>query len=684
MRLVTALGSLLVMAMAAGTGACASQDDDGDGAGDALSAAANTPGFLNGWRPGVEAGQLARDWYTTPQGSHLLDFETFMHLRTPSGDGKFADRANLEKYGFLYPEDSVLASIKKDGLPLGVVRDDRATDMDGLPKGSYVGFTCSGCHTGIVKFKGEKRFVHAGTPVLDHERFMADLQEAVHATTNDPPKKAAFCGEVKGCDALLAAANARIDDLRSRSVVPAGSESGPGRLDAISHILNEVFGHQLKDTPGSVAPVQVPISLPPVWNAARLDCVQTNCLAKNSLSRNVGEVLGVFGDSEMYTDAGGRVRVRSTAKVENLDKLEQALDFVTSPKWDPALFGAIDAAKAQRGGQLFAQKCAGCHAEPYKSSYDKQWQTNGQSWDGAGMGSALEKDFSKESYQGKDRYLWRVTRIAFDEVGTDSAFVLDHAVQRYSQAKDGNEVGQAVQVLNDKIADNIAWQVRSKTGAAGDLFGALAELHGSDRTIAEKAAIDLKLPQIIADETNTDGNPTNLTVGGKPFLFDGAPLNLRKTDGSVMTLVLLGAVTASAVDSYFLDKYPSDSKSATASRDKMQFFRAPPEKGLTLNDFAVYRARPLNGVAFTAPYGHAGVWPTLRSVLFPSERPASFFVGSGDFDPKNVGVDTSVKTGFQVDTTKPGSTNKGHEGSKYGTDLPDADKLAIIEYLKSI
>src|SRR5262249_15578535 len=168
-------------------------------------------------------------------------------------------------------------------------------------------------------------------------------------------KKAAFCAEVKDCDVVLKAANARMDDLRSRSVVPAGSESGPGRLDAISHILNEAFGHQYKDTPGSVTTIQVPVSVPAVWNAARLDCVQTNCLPKNSLSRNVGEVLGVFGDTERYKDSSGRVRLRSTAKVDNLYKLEEALDWATTPKWDAALFGAIDEAKAKQGEQLFAQ-----------------------------------------------------------------------------------------------------------------------------------------------------------------------------------------------------------------------------------------------------------------------------------------------------------------------------------------
>ncbi|MGH7617713.1 MAG: hypothetical protein ACREPM_10825 [Gemmatimonadaceae bacterium] len=34
--------------------------------------------------------------------------------------------------------------------------------------------------------------------------------------------------------------------------------------------------------------------------------------------------------------------------------------------------------------------------------------------------------------------------------------------------------------------------------------------------------------------------------------------------------------------------------------------------------------------------------------------------------------------------TKRGNSNMGHSGRYYGTELPDADKRALIEYLKII
>ena len=38
---------------------------------------------------------------------------------------------------------------------------------------------------------------------------------------------------------------------------------------------------------------------------------------------------------------------------------------------------------------------------------------------------------------------------------------------------------------------------------------------------------------------------------------------------------------------------------------------------------------------------------------------------------------------FLFDTTLPGNGNSGHEGPAYGTDLPAADKDALVEYLKT-
>ena len=38
---------------------------------------------------------------------------------------------------------------------------------------------------------------------------------------------------------------------------------------------------------------------------------------------------------------------------------------------------------------------------------------------------------------------------------------------------------------------------------------------------------------------------------------------------------------------------------------------------------------------------------------------------------------------FRFDTAVPGNGNAGHEGKAYGTELPDDEKIALVEYLKT-
>ena len=72
------------------------------------------------------------------------------------------------------------------------------------------------------------------------------------------------------------------------------------------------------------------------------------------------------------------------------------------------------------------------------------------------------------------------------------------------------------------------------------------------------------------------------------------------------------------------------------------------------------------------------------------ERSKTFYVGR-EFDPIKVGVDTSGKSGgYLFDTSLVGNSNVGHSfehGSGpgiIGRELTDAERYAIIEYIKSI
>jgi hypothetical protein len=97
-----------------------------------------------------------------------------------------------------------------------------------------------------------------------------------------------------------------------------------------------------------------------------------------------------------------------------------------------------------------------------------------------------------------------------------------------------------------------------------------------------------------------------------------------------------------------------------------------------------YRARPLNGIWATAPYLHNGSVPSLYDLLLPSaQRPRIFYVGSWEFDPVHVGVETGspFNGAFTFDARLPGNSNAGHE---YGIGLSEPEKMALIEYLKTL
>jgi mono/diheme cytochrome c family protein len=105
-----------------------------------------------------------------------------------------------------------------------------------------------------------------------------------------------------------------------------------------------------------------------------------------------------------------------------------------------------------------------------------------------------------------------------------------------------------------------------------------------------------------------------------------------------------------------------------------------------------YYAPPLDGVWCTAPFFHNGSVPTLAGVIDPNKRLATWtssMVNDSDYDMQNVGwinnpaeVSVDLNGGFGTfDSTQPGNAITGHT---YGAALSNADKAAVLEYLKTL
>lgn len=110
-----------------------------------------------------------------------------------------------------------------------------------------------------------------------------------------------------------------------------------------------------------------------------------------------------------------------------------------------------------------------------------------------------------------------------------------------------------------------------------------------------------------------------------------------------------------------------------------------------------YQAPPLDGIWATAPYLHNGSVPTLYHILKSGDRPRiftrSFRGDTGEYDTRKVGLKFQTLSKAPAapqpaldrrkvyDTSQPGRGNGGH---RFGDKLTEDERMAVIEYLKSL
>lgn len=192
--------------------------------------------------------------------------------------------------------------------------------------------------------------------------------------------------------------------------------------------------------------------------------------------------------------------------------------------------------------------------------------------------------------------------------------------------------------------------------------------------------------QIIGiDKVGTDPTAaTNLTSAVVPSgILEGA----LSPDGARYGATMPALVMLKDLDIRILSTRPVAAVRALASAKLAGLEETPKQGDYTaateadpMAPLRAYKARPLNGAWASAPYLHNGAVPTLWALLSPeAERPATFRVGRLEYDPQHVGF---VADGpLEINTALTGNSNRGHT---YGTTLPESDRWALIEYLKSL
>lgn len=303
-------------------------------------------------------------WFTS-QGSRLMPYDWFLVLEQAGSTEPFRSDANMERLRYLVEKPGPL---NPDGLPVGFAKD---TGEQGQP---WFGFTCAGCHTTQVSYKGTGIRIDGGGTLADTLSFISGLGGAARATVDDDEKFERFARKVLGSGYSTAAAETLRRGLFERAEyllewVEKNSPQHPwgfARLDAFGGIFNMVTAYDL-GVPENYKPSNAPVSIPFLWDTPQHDLVQWNGIAPNSppgvgpMARNIGEILGVFGTVAIKPGAG-LAGYKSSAKALNQGELEEKLTKLWSPLWPMEILPPIDPAKAEMGKGIYQQQCAGCHA----------------------------------------------------------------------------------------------------------------------------------------------------------------------------------------------------------------------------------------------------------------------------------------------------------------------------------
>src|SRR5690606_29079137 len=207
--------------------------------------------------------------------------------------------------------------------------------------------TCAACHTGQLEYKGTALRVDGGPALhalawIKTGQFLTDLIGALATTYADPFKFDKFAQLALGTRYPEAKPELRqqLADTLSAfnreaiSTYDLFSDDGYGRIDALGHIANTVFGDDIAVSNHKVA--NAPVNYPHVWDIWKFDWVQWNGSVAQPMGRNVGEALGVKARLDLVDRAGDRLPdseiYNSSVLLHELDCVETTLQQLGPPQ----------------------------------------------------------------------------------------------------------------------------------------------------------------------------------------------------------------------------------------------------------------------------------------------------------------------------------------------------------------
>lgn len=316
---------------------------------------------------GKKWGPVSRkDFYGRDQGSQMIPLAWMKALKTPDGAPFLGDK--FARYGYLPNPGS--------DLPIGFTQA-------GPRDSEQLGMTCAACHTRDLIVRDQRYRVDGGPAISNFFNLLTDMIAAVQYVREAPGAFDSFAVAVLGRNP----SPQKVKDLRAAVDLWYLRENtmreraypvdywGTGRLDAVAMIFNRLTGLDIGEAPTYLIPENIgladaPVRYPFLWNAAVQDRTQWpgfsgNGTAVMGLSRNTGEVFGVFGTFHPAYAPKKLGNINYTANNSanwwGLLRLEGLVRKIGAPKW-PAEF-PVFSDLVDRGKQVYAAECASCHAQ---------------------------------------------------------------------------------------------------------------------------------------------------------------------------------------------------------------------------------------------------------------------------------------------------------------------------------
>jgi hypothetical protein len=513
------------------------------------------------------------------------------------------------------------SKVNPSGLPVGF-----AMSRAGSQKEAFVGFTCAACHTNQLDYKGQKFLVDGAPALADFVGFFDNLVLSLNNTYDDPEKFNRFAKNVLGDKYEVQEAKKELRDRLQKWMIGSTQRQ----------VVNETSGKPANFT-----------------SYARLDAFTNIENAGTAFALNLLHNRNAANAPVSYPFLWGTHqsdRVQWNGSAPNIPRAVGPM--VRNIGQVVGVFGGLEMEKAP-----FWKRLLGHRKIQYSSTVD---------FESLGQLEGLVKNIRSPWWNDT---ISNLPKLDPDKIAQGRRLFMENCqdCHKIMTREEWNTPYKAhLEPVKDLGTDPLtAWAAEHHRAATGMLKGTKGKVLVGKR---------------FRDSTQS----ISISVNGVAGLVLKHPAKVVSGIANTGRVKPRQALNENFTNRDAIAESRADEHNLISHVDHDMDENTPTVRNL---DGLYYKGRPLNGIWATSPFLHNGSVPNLWALMTsPRNRPTAFWVGSTEFDPINVGfIDNKGKNEFRVKDSSgniiEGNSNLGHD---YGTHLEDAEKWAIIEFMKSL